>query len=191
MNMDAAAFNAGMRLSKDFTLGDLTAGGERIPRKSYTVTLKSGGTVTLSPQQIVANLKRRCDNVLQPVADKYGRDSFTITSAFRRPSQGPNDPGDLKIKEPNGGWQSEGGDHPQGQAVDFTFKAGKAKTFEVIKELPNMLKSWHQLIMEYDKGGSAFWIHCAYREKGNSGHCFSMNNHKMCVAGVNAGFVLV
>lgn len=194
MSMDPATFNAGMRLSKDFTLGDLTAGGIRIPRKSYSVPSKQGGAIdtTLTANEIVANLKRLCDNVLQPIADKYGRDSFTITSCFRRPSQGPNDPGDLGLKnKTNGSYIPEWGDHTRGQAVDISFKAGKARTFEIVKELPSYLKSWHQLIMEYDRGGAAFWIHCSYRDRGNAGHCFSMNNHKICVAGVNSGFVLV
>jgi hypothetical protein len=45
--------------------------------------------------------------------------------------------------------------------------------------------------MEYDKGGSAYWIHASAKQQGNNGHCFSMNNHKICVASVNSGFVLL
>jgi hypothetical protein len=187
LNMSPDAFNAGMRLSKNFTLGDLTKGGTRIPRMTYQYPDGS----TLSPQDIVANLKRLCDNVLEPIAEKYGRDSFVITSAFRRPSTGPTDPGDLGIKTPNG-YQKEGGDHPKGCAADISFKDGKAKTHERAAEISKLLKSWNQMIMEYDNGGSSYWIHVAYKPQGNKGDTFSMNNHKV-IAGTfpKGGFVLV
>jgi hypothetical protein len=188
LNMSPDAFNAGMRLSKNFTLGDLTKGGTRIPRMTYQMTTGE----TLSPQDIVANLKRLCDNVLEPIAEKYGRDSFIITSAFRRPSTGPTDPGDLGIKLAGGGYQKEGGDHVRGCACDISFKDGKAKTHQRASEITTLLKSWNQIIMEYDNGGNSFWIHCAYKPQGNKGDTFSMNNHKV-IAGTfpKGGFVLV
>lgn len=188
LNMSPDAFNAGMRLSKNFTLGDLTKGGTRIPRMSYQMTTGE----TLSPQDIVANLKRLCDNVLEPIAEKYGRDSFIITSAFRRPSTGPTDPGDLGIKLKNGSYQKEGGDHVRGCACDISFKDGKAKTHQRAAEITKLLKSWNQIIMEYDNGGSSFWIHCAYKPQGNAGHTFTMVNHQLYIPGnVTHGFVLV
>lgn len=188
LNMSPDAFNAGMRLSKNFTLGDLTMGGVRIPRRSYQM---NDGEM-LAPQDIVANLKRLCDNVLEPIVELYGRDSFVITSAFRRPSQGPNDGGDLNIKKSDGTYQKEGGDHPSGRAADISFKGGKADTHKKAGEIVKKLGSWNQIIMEYDRGGAAFWIHCSYREKGNQGHMFTMNNHQT-VAGTypKNGYVLV
>jgi len=188
LNMSPDAFNAGMRLSKNFTLGDLTMGGVRIPRRSYQM---ADGEM-LAPQDIVANMKRLCDNVLEPICELYGRDSFVITSAFRRPSQGPNDGGDLNIKKADGSYQKEGGDHPAGRAADISFKGGKADTHKKAAEIVKKIGSWHQIIMEYDRGGQAFWIHCSYRERGNQGMMFTMNNHKT-VAGTypNGGFVLV
>lgn len=188
LNMSTDAFNAGMRLSKNFTLGDLTMGGVRIPRRSYQM---ADGEM-LAPQDIVANLKRLCDNILEPIAELYGRDSFVITSGFRRPSQGPNDGGDLNIKLANGTYQKEGGDHPAGRAADISFKGGKADTHKKAGEIVKKLGSWNQVIMEYDRGGQAFWIHCSYREKGNQGHMFTMNNHQT-VAGTypKNGFALV
>lgn len=188
LNMSPDAFNAGMRLSKNFTLGDLTKGGVRIPRRSYQMATGE----MLAPQDIVANMKRLCDNVLEPICELYGRDSFIITSGFRRPSTGPNDGGDLNIKKSDGTYQKEGGDHPTGRAADISFKGGKADTFKKAGEIVKKLGSWHQIIMEYDRGGEAFWIHCSYRETGNQGMMFTMNNHKT-VAGTypKSGFVLV
>jgi len=192
-NMSPDAFNAGMRLSKNWTLGELTKGGTRIPKMTYIVPSSKGGPrdTSLTPQDIVANLKILCDNILEPITEEYGKNSFTITSCFRRCSNGPNDPGDLGLRDSSGNFIPEHGDHVKGSAVDITFKEGKAKTYSVCKELPTVLTSWNQLIMEYDRGGSAYWIHASIKQNGNNGHCFSMNNHKMCVASVNSGFVLV
>jgi hypothetical protein len=194
LNMSPDAFNAGMRLSKNFTLGDLTKGGTRIPRRSYQTPSKRGGPLdrSFAPQDIVANLKRLCDNVLEPIAEKYGRDSFIITSAFRRPSTGPTDPGDLGLKNKDGSYEVEWGDHVAGCACDISFKDGKAATHQRAGEISKLLKSWNQIIMEYDNGGKSFWIHCAYKAQGNAGHTFSMNSH-VVVPGTfpNGGFVLV
>jgi hypothetical protein len=194
LNMSPDAFNAGMRLSKNFTLGDLTKGGTRIPRRSYNVPTKRGGALDRSyaPQDIVANLKRLCDNVLEPIAEKYGRDSFIITSAYRRASTGPTDPGDLGLKNKDGSYDVEWGDHVAGCACDISFKDGKAATHARAAEISKLLKSWNQIIMEYDNGGKSFWIHCAYKAQGNAGHTFSMNSH-VVIPGTfpNGGFVLV
>ena len=192
-NISTDSLNAGMRLSKNWTLGELTTGGTRIPRMSYTLPAGKDGLPgrTMTPQDIVSNLKILCDNILEPITEKYGKDAFTITSCFRRPyGNSQNEPGDLRVKDKDGNWMKEGGDHGRGSAVDITFKT-KARTYEVCKELPKLLGGWNQIIMEYDKGGSSYWIHCSIRETGNNGHCFSMNNHKICVAGVNSGFVLI
>jgi hypothetical protein len=186
MNMSPDAFNAGLRLTKNWTLGELTANGTRIPRVSYAVKSKQTDTTTynLSPQDIVANLKALCENVLEPLTEKYGKESFRITSAFRRPPLG-NQMGDLGRPD----W----GDHTHGCAVDICFVGGKVKNYEICKTLPGYLKSWHQIIMEYDNptDQKGHWIHISYRRQNNAGNCFSMNNHRICVAGVNAGFVLV
>lgn len=169
LNMATSHFVPGMRLSENWTLGELTAGGTRIPRQNYQVRygVRSTQYVTITPQEIVANLKAVCDNVLEPLTKKYGKNTFTITSAFRRPSQGKI-MGDLGVPE-------DSSDHCIGSAVDFVFKNGKTRTFEVVKELPSYLKCWNQIIMEYN-GPSSYWIHVAYkRERSNAGHCFTMN----------------
>jgi hypothetical protein len=180
--MDPSQFSPSMKLSKHFTLADLTMGGSRIPRKTYTITEKNGTSFQITPQEIVCNLKGLCENILDPIVDKYGRDSFTITSGFRRPPDGGK-PGDL-------GTLKEGGDHVRGCAADLAFKAGKAKTFEVCKDLPNIVKSWNQIIMEYD--GNKFWLHTAFRYSGNNGHCFTMSHHQVYEKTYpKGGFILV
>lgn len=176
-NMDPSQFSPTMKLSKHFTLGDLTKGGTRIPRVVYNVNGRDW-----KPQEIVCNLKGLAENVLDKIVDKYGKDSFIITSAFRRPPYN-GQPGDL-------GTQKEGGDHPVGCAADLSFKGGKNRTYEICKELPALLGSWNQIIMEYN--GDQYWIHVAFKYNGNKGHCFTMNHHQTYGGTFpNGGFVLV
>lgn len=174
-NMPADQFAAGMKLSKYFTLGDLTKGGVRIPRVTYNV---NGRDIT--PQEIVCNMKVLAEKVLDPIREKFGE--FTITSAFRRPPFG-GAPGDL-------GTQKEGGDHPTGCAADIVFPGGKAETYKICNEIVKILPSWNQVIMEYN--GSQFWIHVACKPSGNKGDMFTMNHHQT-YAGTfpKGGFVLV
>lgn len=176
MNMPADQFTAGMKLSKHFTLGDLTKGGVRIPRVTYNV---NGYNIT--PQQIVANLKNLAVNVLDPIRDKYG--PFTITSAFRRPPFGAV-AGDL------GPGHKEGGDHPIGCAADIAFPGGKQETYNRCGEIAKMLPSWNQIIMEYN--GPQYWIHVACKPSGNKGDMFTMVSHKTYQGSYpRGGFMLV
>lgn len=176
MNMPADQFTAGMKLSKYFTLGDLTKGGVRIPRVTYNV---NGYNIT--PQQIVANLKNLAVNVLDPIREKFG--PFTITSAFRRPPFGAA-PGDL------GPGTKEGGDHPIGCAADIVFPGGKQETFNKCNEIAKMLPSWNQIIMEYN--GSQYWVHVACKPQNNKGDMFTMVSHKTFQGTYpRGGFILV
>ena len=175
-NMPADQYTAGMKLSKHFTLGDLTKGGVRIPRVTYNV---NGANIT--PQEIVCNMRVLAEKVLDPIYEKFGK--FTITSAFRRPPFGAA-PGDLGVGV------KEGGDHPIGCAADIVFAGGKAETYKTCSEIVKLLPSWNQVIMEYN--GSQYWIHVSCRPAGNKGHMFTMNHHKT-YAGTfpTGGFVLV
>ena len=175
-NIPADQYTAGMKLSKHFTLGDLTKGGVRIPRVTYNVN-----GVNITPQEIVCNMRVLAEKVLDPIREKFGK--FTITSAFRRPPFGAA-PGDL------GAGVKEGGDHPIGCAADIVFSGGKAETYKICSEIVKLLPSWNQVIMEYN--GSEYWIHVSCRPAGNKGHMFTMNHHKT-YAGTfpKGGFVLV
>jgi hypothetical protein len=182
-NMPADQFTAGMKLSKHFTLGDLTKGGVRIPRVTYTD--KNG--IQHTPQQIVSNLKNLAVNALDPIYEKYGK--FTITSAFRRGPFGAA-PGDLGVSKATGKPIQEGGDHIAGCAADIVFPGGKQETFNRAKEIAELLKSWNQIIMEYD--GNAYWIHVAVRPTSNKGDMFTMVAHKTYQGTFpKGGFVLV
>lgn len=176
--MPTEQFNPNMKLSEHFTLGELTTGGVRIPRRDYQVK-----GVIYKPQQIICNLKGLCVNVLDPIARKYGKDTFRITSGFRRPTMG-NVVGDL------GAGKVEGGDHPIGCAADIQFSAGRAKMFQIANELVTLLPSWNQIILEYD--GTICWIHIAFHYTGNKGEYFTMNHGKKYGGTYpKGGFVLI
>ena len=189
-NMPIEQFNPNMKLSEYFTLGDLTKGGTRIPRKEYVVKGRSDTVgVIYKPQEIICNLKGLCTNILDPIAKKYGRDSFIITSGFRRPAQG-DIPGDIGIDKKTGKPAIEGGDHNRGCAVDLQFTAGRAKMFQIANELVTLLPSWNQIILEYD--GTSCWIHVAFKYSGNKGDYFTMNhNTKYGGTFPKGGFILI
>lgn len=183
-NMSPGQFNPNMKLSEYFTIGDLTHGGIRSPKQNYTVK-----GVTYTPQQILCNLKGLCINVLDPIAKKYGRSSFIITSGFRRPPIG-NEAGDLGISKSTGKPIEEGGDHPTGCGVDLKFLGGNAKNFQIAKELVTLLPAWNQIILEYD--GKNTWIHIGFKYTGNKGDYFTMNHHKTYGGTYpKGGFILV
>lgn len=183
-NMSPEQFNFNMKLSEYFTIGDLTHGGIRIPKCNYVVK-----GITYTPQQIICNLKGLCLNVLDPIAKKYGRSSFIITSGFRRPPNG-NSAGDLGSSKSTGKPMEEGGDHPIGCGVDLKFLGGNAKMFSIAKELVTLLPSWNQIILEYD--GKNTWIHVSFKYSGNKGDYFTMNHHKTYGGTFpKGGFILV
>lgn len=167
--MSPSQFTAGMKLSKYFTLGDLTSGGTRIPTQTYT--LGDGSQIT--PQEVVANLKVLAETALDPIREKLG--PFTITSCFRRP-------GDLK--------QKEGGDHPRGCAADIVFPGGKTATYDAAGKIVTIIPCWNQVIMEYN--GSSYWVHVAVKPSNNKGEMFTMNCHsKVASTYPKNGFVLI
>lgn len=189
-NMPIEQFNPNTKLSEYFTLGDMTKGGTRIPRKDYVVKGRNDAVgVIYKPQEIICNLKGVCINVLDPIAKKYGRDSFIITSGFRRPAQG-NVPGDIGMDKATGKPAIEGGDHNRGCAVDIQFTAGRARMFQIANELVTLLPSWNQIILEYD--GKSCWIHVAFKYTGNKGDYFTMNhNSKYGGTFPKGGFILI
>lgn len=181
-NMPADQFTAGMKISKHFTLGDLTKGGVRIPRVTYTVRGRQ-----ITPQEIVINLMNLATNVLDPIYEKYGK--FTITSGFRRPPFGAA-PGDLGVNRSTGQPIQEGGDHPIGCAADIAFSGGKQETYRICSEIVKFLPAWNQVIMEYD--GNKYWIHVSCKPSGNKGDMFTMVNHRTFQGTFpKGGFVLV
>ena len=132
-----------MQLSSNFSLGELT--------KSQTATRK-GIDNTPSPEH-QENLKRLCENVLQPVRDHFGR-VVTISSGYRSP--------ELCVAI-GSSTQSQ---HAKGEAADFEiFGVSNKELADWINE--NL--DYDQLILEYWKESdpNSGWVHCSYTDGSN------------------------
>jgi uncharacterized Zn-binding protein involved in type VI secretion len=135
-----------LRISRHFTLADLSSGAAcaRGGGASSGAVLANRG---LSRAEIICNLRHLATNLLDPVADKFGRSSMIITSGFRR--------------------ASNGSDHNIGSACDVQFrfngkKADGRKLDEIEKIIINTLKlPFTQIIHENNS-----WLHLACRRNG-------------------------
>lgn len=110
-----------MRLTKNFTLGELTKTNTGIPNEPNKQELQA--------------LIILCGKVLQPLRDFYGN-PITVNSGYRS---------DAVNKAVRG---AKGSQHTKGEAADITTgtKEGNKQLFEIIK---NEL-DYDQLINEYD-----------------------------------------
>ena len=131
-----------MQLSEHFTLNELT--------KSQTA-LRLGIDNTPNDEQI-ENLKALCENILEPVRDKYG--PLTPSSGFR------SIPLCEAIKS------SAKSQHAKGEAADFeVMGTDNLKLATWIKER----LMFDQLILEFYKDGdpNSGWVHCSFKKGDN------------------------
>jgi hypothetical protein len=136
------------KLSKYFTLKDMTANGTRPLRPQNGLTI----------QQIACNLKCVC-TYLDIIKDTYP--NITINSGWRRPGDAPG--------------SSTKSQHNTGQAVDIGFKGFSIKqVWEAAYKISEMVP-YDQLILEY-KGKNVVWIHFSVTYTGNRKQAFTMKN---------------
>lgn len=100
-----------MKLSKNFTLSELT----------YSSTANANKVNNTPDRWELENLKKLCNEVLQPVRDKWD-DSIFINSGFRNP---------IVNRLVKGSTSSQ---HLKGEAADITVgsKSGNKKLFDMI-----------------------------------------------------------
>lgn len=124
-----------MKLSKNFTLSELT----------YSSTANANKVNNTPDRWELENLKKLCNEVLQPIRDKWD-DSIFINSGFRNP---------IVNRLVKGSTSSQ---HLKGQAADITVgsKSRNKKLFDMIVEMmENEEITVGQLIDEKDYS----WIH--------------------------------
>jgi hypothetical protein len=134
-------FPDSMKLSKYFTLGDLST---RAAASSYPVKDQGG----LTSSQIVGNLKHLSVNVLDKIKDQYP--DMIITSGFRS--------------------KNEGSDHDKGQAVDIQFTGKSNNDYYDIATWIEANTPYKQVLLEYAKksdGRIVAWIHVAASPDGS------------------------
>lgn len=158
-----------MKLSKHFTLGDLTSVGKSGSPKCGEVYYG------LPAEKVVSNMKALSVNVLDPIKEKYP--NMFMTSVWR--SEAYN----TKI---NG---SKTSDHLTGSAADIKFSGfSREQTYQAAIDIQKTLPSTHQIILEYE--GKDTWIHIAYKESGNKNEAFTMDAATKTIIGPKGSFVL-
>lgn len=124
-----------MKLSKNFTLNELT----------YSSTAKANKVDNTPDRWELDNLKKLCNEVLQPIRDKWGNSIF-VTSGYRNP---------IVNRLVKGSTSSQ---HLNGEAADTTVgsKSGNKKLFDMIVQMiENEEITVGQLIDEKDYT----WLH--------------------------------
>lgn len=124
-----------MNLSKNFTLSELTYSNAA---DCYNIENTPG-------RLEIENLKKLCNNILQPIRDKFGKPLY-VNSGYRNP----------KVNRLVGG--SSSSQHTLGQAADITFgsKEENKNLFDlIVKMIEDKEITVGQLIDEKDFK----WIH--------------------------------
>ncbi len=132
-----------MKLSSNFSLNELT--------KSQTAERKGIDNTPSTEHQ--ENLKKLCENVLQPVRDHFEQ-VVSVSSGYRSP----------ELCTAIGSKTTS--QHARGEAADF-------EIFGVSnKELADWIHyntNYDQLILEYwnESDPNSGWVHCSYSESNN------------------------
>jgi hypothetical protein len=131
-----------MKLSNSFNLIEFTS----------SETASRRGIDNNPSIAVIENLRLLCENVLQPLRDKYGK-SINITSGYRSP----------KLNKAIGG--SSTSQHCFGQAADIQVdKKDYLKVWEILKTLP-----FDQIIWEFGTESAPDWIHVSFVQGKNRG----------------------
>ena len=128
-----------MKLSNNFSLKEMTA----------SQTADRHGITNNPSEDHMDNLKKLCENILQPVRDHYAT-PVTVSSGFRSE----------ELCEAIG--SSKTSQHAKGQAADFEiFGTPNAELAKWIIE--NL--DYDQLILEFHnpEEPNSGWIHCSYK----------------------------
>jgi hypothetical protein len=177
-------FTDDYRMSKNFTLGMLMAGGLNGQHKlvDQQLTGDDGKIRTYTVQEIVCNLAQTAQNILEPALEVLpggisGRGKqWMITSGYRLK-------GVIKTESPNTS-------HCKGFAIDVALLSKSLReTYELAQKLEKVIP-YDQCILEYRYQGQV-WVHLGYG-KSQRKQAFTMLNDKTYQGTYpKGGFVLV
>lgn len=118
-----------MNLTKNFTLSEMTVTQTGLPNK---------------PEEVhIANLKRLCETILEPLRETIGK-PIIVNSGYRSPAV------NRKVK---GSITSQ---HMNGEAADICVQGLTTK--DIVSEIIKLNLPFHQLINEGTSSG-ATWVH--------------------------------
>ena len=133
-----------MQLSNNFSLKEMTA----------SQTADRHGISNNPSEDHMDNLKKLCENILQPIREHYGK-VVSVSSGYRSPELCVKIGSSLKSQ------------HAKGQAADFEiFGLANAELAKYIIDKLN----FDQLILEFHnpEEPNSGWIHCSYRSDGEN-----------------------
>jgi hypothetical protein len=169
-------FPLSMRLSDNFTLGDMIRDPKHILADQMLKDSAGATPRNYTKQEIVQNLKGVAQNILEKIIQIVpgGKSSILITSGYRYAGLTAN--------------ESKTSDHPKGCAVDIVL-AGKTFDYKAHYDLAEQLKTilpYHQIILEYrdpsrpgnSRNQRIVWIHISHKFEGAQKMAFTMLNDK-------------
>lgn len=181
-------FTDDYRLSKNISLGMMIWGGTKGEHKLQDQLLNYKGSEPkiFTVQEIVGNLARTAQNVLEPILSILpgginGYDKlWKINSGYRLK-------GVVKKESPTS-------DHCKGHCIDLKIMPVDGKSlaqtnYEFAKQIESMI-SYDQIILEYETPGKV-WIHIGFRGANNRKMAFTMLNHTPYQGKTNNGFILI
>ena len=132
-----------MKLTENFSINELT--------KSQTAERKGIDNTPGTEHQ--ENLKKLCENVLQPVRDHFEQ-VVSVSSGYRSP----------ELCTAIGSKSTS--QHAKGEAADFEIFGVSNKA---LADYINSELHYDQLILEYSKESdpNSGWVHCSYSESSN------------------------
>jgi len=148
-----------MKLTENFSINELT--------KSQTAERKGIDNTPSTEHQ--ENLKKLCENVLQPIRDHFSR-VVTISSGYRSPELCTAIGSKITSQ------------HAKGEAADFEIFGVSNKE---LADYINEHLDYDQLILEYWKESdpNSGWVHCSYSEGNNRNQylkAYKDENNKTC-----------
>jgi len=143
---EGIVYGSSNNLSKNFSYSEMI----------YSATANKYKIDNTPDNESLANLKKLCETILQPIRDKYGY-PIKITSGYRGP----------KLNQKVGG--AKNSDHMFGAAADFKATHGTNKElFDlVMKMIKNKEIKCRQLIWEYGTKSNPNWLHISINHSKN------------------------
>ncbi len=151
--MEPTALDYEERLSPHFTVGEMLRSGKAVELRIRNVPGADASQPGLSRQDVMANMRALCTEVLEPLRRRVGR--VIVTSGFRCQA----------LNRSVGG--ADKSQHLRGEAADIHV-TGTEMCRKYVRVL--RLTDFDQLILEPRLSPRKRWIHVSHRRGGGNRH---------------------